>query len=51
LIESRDPRAASGQAFNLAPEELPLIEQYRSLDPRPAQKESSAPAGAERLEN
>jgi hypothetical protein len=50
LIEPRDPRKAD-DAFQLAPEELPLLDQYRALDPRTAQKESSAPNGAEPLKN
>jgi hypothetical protein len=52
LIESRDPgNAAAAGVFNLAPDEVPLIEQYRSLDPRGAQKTDSAPSGAESGEN
>jgi hypothetical protein len=47
LVESLNARAASNIAFDLAPEELPLIEQYRALDPRAAQKDSSASVDAE----
>jgi len=47
LVESLNARAASHIAFDLAPEELPLIDQYRALDPRSAQKDSSASVDAE----
>lgn len=47
LVESRDPRNALPPIFKLAPEDVSLIDQYRALNPRPIQKEDSAPCGAE----
>ena len=50
LVESRDPRDTT-RKFEMAPDGIPLLDQYRALDPHAAQKEGSAPSDAEPVQN